>query len=83
MDYITFQLKNPIAAEHLVNDLQVAIHARLSAPEAYEPYHSLKERQFPYYRIRVRNFTVFYVVIGDIMEVRRVIYNRRDWQNII
>ena len=25
-----------------------------------------------------RNYTIFYVVIGDTMEVRRIIYSRRD-----
>lgn len=29
-------------------------------------------------RISVKNFTIFYVVIGDTMEVRRILYSRRD-----
>ena len=41
-------------------------------------YHSAKERQYPYYRIYVKNYVIFYVVIGDIMEVRRILYNRRN-----
>lgn len=46
--------------------------------EAFEPYHSLKERQYPYYRIYVKNYTIFYVVIDDVMEVRRILYNKRN-----
>ena len=78
VDYIMYRLKNPIAAEALVSDVQVAIHDRLSCAEAFEQYHSSKDRQYPYYRITVRNYTIFYVVIGDVMEVRRIIYSRRD-----
>ena len=78
VDYVAFRLKNPIAAEALVNDVQKAIHDRLSCAEAFEPYHSAKERQYPYYRIYVKNYVIFYVVIGDVMEVRRILYNRRN-----
>lgn len=49
-----------------------------SCAEAFEPYHSAKDRQYPYYRISVRNYTIFYVVIDDVMEVRRIVYSRRD-----
>ena len=73
VDYITNRLKNP-----LVSDVQTAIRNRLSCAEAFEQYHSAKERQYPYYRITVRNYTIFYVVIDDVMEVRRIIYSRRD-----
>ena len=40
-----------------------------------------------YYRIYVKNFTVYYVVIpmGEkkIMEVRRLLYNRQDRDRIV
>ena len=70
VDYIAYRLKNPIAADQLVDAVQEAIRERTTCAEAFEPYHSAKERQYPYYRI--------YVVIGDIMEVRRILYNRRN-----
>ncbi len=78
IDYIALQLKNPLAAERLVEDVETAIRERLTCAEAFEPYPSAKERPHPYYRLRVRNFTVFYVVLGDTMEVRRILYSRRD-----
>lgn len=61
-----------------MNDVQKAIQDRLSCAEAFEPYHSAKDSQYPYYRISVRNYTIFYVVIDDVMEVRRIVYSRRD-----
>lgn len=72
VDYITYRLRNPAAAERLVDDVEAAILERLPCAESFEPFHSARERQYPYYRIQVRNFTVFYVVIGNIMEVRRI-----------
>lgn len=77
-DYIVLRLKNPTAAEKLVNSVQLAIRERSLCAEAFEPYLSGRERQFPYYRIYVKNYVVFYVVIGDVMEVRRIVYNRRN-----
>lgn len=83
VDYITFRLQNPTAAEKLVDDVESAIQERLYCAEAFEPYRSAKDRQYPYYRIQVRNFTIFYVVIGSTMEVRRILYSRRDFSKSI
>ena len=78
VSYITNVLKNPDAAEKLANDVETAILERLNYPLAFEPYSSAKKRKYPYYRIYVRNYVVYYVVIGDIMEVRRFLYKARD-----
>lgn len=76
--YITNVLKNRDAALRLIDDVEVAILERLHNPLAFEPYHSAKKRDAPYYRIYVRNYVVYYVVIDDVMEVRRFLYGARD-----
>jgi hypothetical protein len=48
----------------------------------------MRERKYPYYRIYVKNYIVFYVVIDDeingkIMEVRRLLYKRQDRDSIV
>ncbi|MBE5063486.1 type II toxin-antitoxin system RelE/ParE family toxin [Lachnospiraceae bacterium DSM 108991] len=78
VSYITNVLKNPDAAEKLANDVEAAILECLHNPLAFEPYPSVKKRKYPYYRIYVRNYVVYYVVMGDIMEVRRFLYGARD-----
>lgn len=83
VDYITEGLKNVTAAERLVNNIENAILKRLDNPLAFEPYHSHKRRKDTYYRIYVGNYTVFYVVIGDVMEVRRLIYSHRDIDKLL
>ena len=83
VDYITYRLRNPTAAENLIDEVEKTINERLDCAEAFEPYHSNRERKHPYYRIQVKNFTIFYVVIGNTMEVRRIIYSRRDLRNLV
>ncbi len=83
VEYIAFNLKNPAAAQRLIDDVETAVNKRLFCAESFEPFYSAKERKYPYYKISVRNFTVFYVVIGSVMEVRRILYNRRDFNNLI
>lgn len=82
-NYITSNLQNPEAAYRLVDEIEHAIDKRLDNPLIVSPYKSNKFRKYPYYRINVRNFSIFYVVIGDIMEVRRLIYAKRDIDNLL
>ena len=87
-NYIADVLKNEDAASRLVADVENAILERLHNPIAFEPYRSKKKRDYPYYRIYVRNYVVYYVVIDDqengrVMEVRRLLYRCRDWERHI
>lgn len=83
VDYISIKLRNPSAADALVSSVEKAIRQRATCAESFEPYQSKKDRQYPYYRIHVKNYTVFYVVIDDVMEVRRILYNRRNIENLV
>lgn len=81
--YIAEKLKNPKAASDLLDKVEKAILDRLPVAESFEPYHSIRERKYAYYRIYVDNFTIYYVVIDDkenapTVEVRRFLYNRQD-----
>ena len=86
--YIAENLMNPKAANDLIDAVEKAILERLPVAEALEPYESMKERRYPYYRIYVKNFVVWYVVIDDegddrIMEVRRFLYNKQDKSKLL
>lgn len=87
VDYISFILKNPDAADRLVEDVFSAIDERLPIADKFEPYPSRYEFRYRYYKIQVRNFMIFYVVINDrkpkVMEVRRILYNKRNIKDII
>lgn len=86
--YIKNELSNEKAANDLIDAVENAILQRLPVCESFEPYHSKKERKYLYYKIYVKNYVVYYVVIDDegsdkIMEVRRMLYNRQDRENIV
>ncbi len=85
LKYITEELHNRDAAVNLLNSVETAIKNRLPIAESFEQFHSRKERRYPYYRIYVENYIIFYVVIKEnglkCMEVRRIIYRGRDLFN--
>ena len=83
VDYIVFKLHNSHSARMRVDRIENAILERLNYPLSFEPFQSNRKRKNPYYRIYVENFTIYYVVIDDVMEVRRVLYKGRDASKII
>jgi plasmid stabilization system protein ParE len=83
VDYISFKLQNPISALRLIDKIEKAITDRLSFPLSFEPFQSAKKRKNQYYRIYVDNYTIYYVVIDNVMEVRRILYGKRDANQII
>ena len=83
VDYISNDLQNPDSALKLIDLTEKAILKRLNNPLSFQPINSKRERKYPYYRININNYAVFYVVIDDIMEVRRFLYSKRDIHSII
>lgn len=86
--YISETLHNKKAANDLLDAVESAILERLPIAEAFEPFCSIKERKYKYYRIYVKNFVIYYVVIDDvgskkIMEVRRLLYNKQNRKQLI
>lgn len=86
--YIAEKLKNPKAANDLLDKVEAAILERLSAAESFEAYPSIRERRYTYYRIYVDNYTIYYVVIDDdpddlIMEVRRFLYSGQNQKRMV
>jgi addiction module RelE/StbE family toxin len=77
-DYLLFKLKNELAAKTLINNAELAIKKRLSNPLSAAIYQSIGNRPHPYRRILVDNYLIFYVVIGNFMIIRRMLYGRRD-----
>ena len=73
INFILNEYKNPIAAENTLDKIEQAIMHRLEdGPESFAIWQSAKKREHPYRRINVGNYTVWYVVIDNIMEIRRI-----------
>ena len=86
--YITEKLKNPQAANDLLDKVEASIMERLPVAESFEPYRSVRERRYAYYRIYVDNYIIYYVVIDDdpndlVMEVRRFLYNGQNHEKLV
>jgi len=81
--YIKHELNNNIAAQNFIDEVENSILQRLNCPTAYEPYKSLKDRKHTYYRIYIKNYTIFYVVKENAMEVRRILYSGRNFKDTI
>ena len=81
--YLSEVLLNPEAANNLIDAVEKAILDRLPNAESFEKYHSKKERKYPYYRIYVKEYIIYYVVIPiepgkKIMEIRRILHTLQD-----
>ena len=81
--YITYELKNKIAADNFYNEVVKQIERRSNAPEAYEFFKTIKNEKVKYYKINVKNYTIFYVVKDNVMEIRRIYYSQRNFENLI
>ena len=75
--YITYKLKNKSAAEKLLNNVKEAIITRSVNPEGFEEYKSVNKRKYKWYRIYVRNYTIFYTIEKNVMIVAHILYSKR------
>lgn len=83
LKYFMHKLKNKIAAENFYNDVINEIETRSKNPESYEKYLSTRKRKNSYYKIYVKNYIIFYVVKDNTMEIRRILYSRRNFDKLI
>ena len=87
LNRITYYMKNKLqnlnAAKNFITKVEQAVLERSKNPLITEPYKSLINRKNTYYRIYVKNYTIFYVVKKDLMEVRRILYSRRNLKKMI
>ena len=81
--YITYELKNKIAADNFYNEVVKQIEIRSNDPESYEVFRTLKDEKIKYYKINVKNYTIFYVLKENVMEIRRIYYSQRNFENLI
>ena len=86
--YISNVLHSSKSAKELLDAVENAIIERLPFCESFERFQSKKARKYPYYRIYVKNFVIFYVVIDEghgkkTMEVRRLLYKKQErWSKL-
>ena len=70
--YIAQTLKNPAAAQRLLDSAEMAIFSHLKNPTMG------REHATTYYYFSVGNYLAFYIVEEDTVEMRRFVYGARD-----
>ncbi len=83
LKYFVYKLQNKIVAENFYNEVITEIEKRSESPESFEKYKSSRKRKNTYYRIYVKNYTIFYVVKNNTIEIRRILYSRRNFENLM
>ena len=84
-DYIEFTLKNPTAAEHLLDATTKQINSLLDMPEKYrfvdDPVLASLEIRF----IIVNNYLAFYTIDKEkqLVIVIRFLYQKSNWNSIL
>lgn len=81
--YITYILKNKKAAERLLKNVYSAIEQRSESPKSYQIYKGKVKMEYDWYRIYIGNFTIFYTVRSNIMEITHIIYSARNLDDVI
>jgi len=83
VEYITFTLEAPQAALNLLDELEKTIHNLRNFPLAHRLYRPIKPIATEYRVLTVKNYLVFYVVLGEIMEIHRIIYKKRNLSQLV
>ncbi len=83
LKYFIYKLQNKIAAENFYNEVIQEIEKRSEYPESFEKYNSTRKRKNTYYRIYIKDYTVFYTVKDNVMEIRRILCSRRNFDKLI
>lgn len=83
VNYVAGKLHNPTAARKLLAKIRTAVRKRSYCPIAFAVVPTHKKREHDYYRIYVDSFDVYYVVIDGVMEIRRILYNKRAYLQLL
>lgn len=81
--YITYELNNKIAAEKLYKEIFKKIEIRSFNPTSFQIFKKTKNTNINWYKIRVKNYTIFYTTINNSMVISRIYYSRRNFDRLI
>ena len=83
--YISSVLKNPIAADNLLNEIESSFKALIDTPEMYALCNDIHLRQYGYRKIVIKNYLIFYKIntAANNIYIMRIIYGKREYIDII
>jgi len=81
--YFLDNLKSPKAAMDFIETLDKSILRLKQYPYSCKLYQPREPLEFEYRFLPVKNYLVFYIVTENIIEIHRVVYARKNLENII
>ncbi|MBN2858603.1 MAG: type II toxin-antitoxin system RelE/ParE family toxin [Candidatus Delongbacteria bacterium] len=83
--YIKNKLKNPSAAQRLFKLLRSNIMQLDSMPERYAPVRDTSLAEKGIRKLIVENHLIFFYIdeVEHKVSVLRILYDRRDWKNLV
>ena len=81
--YITNELGNKMVADNFYQEVVSKIEQRSEFPTAFEIFKKSEVENINWYKIKVKNYTIFYTVKNNVMEIRRIFYSRRNFDKLI
>lgn len=81
MDYI--KADNPVAALELLDKIDVSVSRLATMPHSGKIPDDARLKAMGYKIIVVGNYLVFYVVIGNKVEIRRVLHGKRNYSFLL
>lgn len=84
-DYIEFSLKNPSAADNLVDEAEEALSSLSQMPERFALVNDKLLAAWGIRFVQVKNYLAFYTVsqTSDAVYVLRFLYGKSDWMSIL
>ncbi|WP_438496385.1 type II toxin-antitoxin system RelE/ParE family toxin [Paenibacillus sp. IHBB 3054] len=83
VDYVCNELSAPDAANDLVDKFDEAISRLEMFPFSGPICYNINGLKDEYRFLVVENYMVFYVVFDDIVEIRRILYGKRKYEDLI
>ena len=81
--YITHELEAPQAAENLIFKIDKEVQKLRQNPFRCHIYFSPERLKYEYRILHVNNYSLFYVVEKEKIEIHRVIYSKRNIPQIL
>lgn len=82
-DYISNELKNPIAAKQTIQRFQKATLPLQKYPEMGSPLLAAGTQDISYRFLVCGSYLIFYHLASDTVQVDRVLYGRRDYLTLL
>jgi plasmid stabilization system protein ParE len=81
--YIAHTLESPQAAENLLSKIDRAVLKTADNPFRCHLYTSPVKLKYAYRVLNIDNYSLFYVIENNKIEIHRVIYSQRDIMRIL